>query len=83
MHKIHIDENATILSRYTVHKHILASRYDDLFVSLVDALHAYFGICGMSLLGEPGLHKMYAALNISQRATDHLHAIHKEWQGAN
>ncbi|ESP05433.1 hypothetical protein LOTGIDRAFT_103205 [Lottia gigantea] len=45
-----------------------------------DALHAYFGICGLSLLGEPGLIKLHPALNISQRASDHLQYIHQQWK---
>ncbi|KAJ8304361.1 hypothetical protein KUTeg_017944 [Tegillarca granosa] len=45
-----------------------------------DALHAYFGVCGLSLLGEKDILEMHAALNISQRAADHLHQIHKSWE---
>ncbi|XP_021345937.1 geranylgeranyl transferase type-1 subunit beta-like [Mizuhopecten yessoensis] len=44
-----------------------------------DALHAYFGVCGMSLLGEPGVQKMHAALNLSQKTAQHLHDVHKKW----
>ncbi|CAC5412231.1 PGTB1 [Mytilus coruscus] len=45
-----------------------------------DALHAYFGVCGMSLVGEEGIQPMHPALNVSQRAADHLENIHKLWQ---
>ncbi|XP_050401015.1 geranylgeranyl transferase type-1 subunit beta [Patella vulgata] len=45
-----------------------------------DALHAYFGVCGLSLLGEPGLVNLHPALNISQRASDHLHLLHQKWK---
>jgi geranylgeranyl transferase type-1 subunit beta len=45
-----------------------------------DALHAYFGVCGLSLMNEPGLNKVHAAFNISQRAADHLARIHAMWQ---
>ncbi|XP_046354801.1 geranylgeranyl transferase type-1 subunit beta-like [Haliotis cracherodii] len=48
--------------------------------STPDALHAYFGICGLSLMKEPGLASLHPALNISQRAADHLHTLHQQWQ---
>ncbi|KAK3710399.1 hypothetical protein QZH41_012317 [Actinostola sp. cb2023] len=41
-----------------------------------DALHSYFGICGLSLMKEQGLLPIHAALNISQRAADHLQRLH-------
>ena len=44
-----------------------------------DALHAYFGVCGLALMGEPGIQPMNAALNISQRAAQHLKDIHDTW----
>lgn len=46
-----------------------------------DPLHTYFGLCGLSLLGEDGLCTMHAALNISDRAYKHLLKIQKLWQG--
>jgi len=48
-------------------------------VLLADALHAYFGICGLSLMNESGLQTMCAALSVSQRAADNLAEIHKSW----
>ena len=45
----------------------------------LDALHAYFGLCGLSLMGEPDLAIMEPALNISKRAFNHLMDIHKNW----
>lgn len=51
----------------------------DLFV-LPDALHAYLGLGGLSLLGEEGVLPMHAALNISQRASNHLHSLHSKWK---
>ena len=44
-------------------------------VYFTDALHAYFGICGLSLLGEPGLHPLHPPLNITARASSHLHSL--------
>lgn len=41
-----------------------------------DALHSYFGICGLALMNEPGLLRVFAPLNISQRAADYLHHLH-------
>ncbi|XP_028411287.1 geranylgeranyl transferase type-1 subunit beta-like [Dendronephthya gigantea] len=41
-----------------------------------DALHSYFGACGLALMDEPGLQAVYAPLNISQRAANHLHRLH-------
>ena len=48
--------------------------------TISDALHAYFGVCGMSLLGEKGVLPMHAALNISQRAADDLETLHQKWR---
>ncbi|XP_048515457.1 geranylgeranyl transferase type-1 subunit beta [Athalia rosae] len=44
-----------------------------------DPLHTYLGLCGLSLLGEPGLQGVNAALNISQSAFAQLEEIHKTW----
>ena len=38
------------------------------------------GLGGLSLLGEPGLQSMNAALNISNRAYAHMQEIHKRWR---
>lgn len=38
------------------------------------------GLGGLSLLGEPGLQPMNAALNISNRTYAHLKEIHKRWR---
>ena len=46
---------------------------------MTDALHAYFGVCGLSLMNEQGLQTMHAALSVSQRAANHLTDIHKSW----
>ena len=48
--------------------------------SFSDALHAYFGVCGLSLLGEEKVLPMHAALNISQRAADRLKILHQRWR---
>lgn len=42
-----------------------------------DALHTYFGLCGMTLMQEPGLNSIHAALNVTQRAANHLSKLHK------
>jgi len=47
---------------------------------VADALHAYFGVCGLALMKEPGLNKMHAAFNISEHAAQHLVHIHATWQ---
>jgi len=44
-----------------------------------DALHAYFGVCGLSLLGEPGVEPMHASLNVSMRIADRIHTLHQQW----
>uniref|UniRef100_A0A8C4QG00 Geranylgeranyl transferase type-1 subunit beta n=1 Tax=Eptatretus burgeri TaxID=7764 RepID=A0A8C4QG00_EPTBU len=41
-----------------------------------DALHSYLGLCGLSLLGEPGLQSLNPALNVSKRAFAHLQLLH-------
>lgn len=53
-----------------------------IYMSIADALHAYFGVCGMSLMGEPGILSMHTALNISQRAANNLTHIHRKWRDA-
>lgn len=45
-----------------------------------DPLHTYLGLCGLSLIGEPGLASIHPALNITQRAVDHLDDLHRKWQ---
>uniref|UniRef100_A0A8C3Y719 Geranylgeranyl transferase type-1 subunit beta n=1 Tax=Catharus ustulatus TaxID=91951 RepID=A0A8C3Y719_CATUS len=45
-----------------------------------DALHAYFGICGLSLIGESGICKVHPALNVSTRASERLHHLHQIWK---
>ncbi|KAM6186810.1 LOW QUALITY PROTEIN: geranylgeranyl transferase type-1 subunit beta [Sarcoramphus papa] len=44
-----------------------------------DALHAYFGICGLSLIGESGICKVHPALNVSTRTSERLHHLHQIW----
>ncbi|KAG5310021.1 PGTB1 transferase, partial [Acromyrmex insinuator] len=45
-----------------------------------DPLHTYLGLCGLSLLRQPGLCSINPELNISQRAYEHLQRIHKKWR---
>lgn len=45
-----------------------------------DPLHTYLGLCGLSLIGEPGLSPIFPALNMSQRAYDHLANLHRQWR---
>lgn len=46
---------------------------------LPDPLHAYLGLCGLSLIGEPSLRKVHPALNITQRAFQHLQQLQQTW----
>ncbi|XP_077988984.1 geranylgeranyl transferase type-1 subunit beta-like [Glandiceps talaboti] len=48
-----------------------------------DALHSYFGVCGLSLMEEPGLQTIHPALNVSQVAATHLHGLHQKWKKIN
>lgn len=64
-----LDKQDTILGGF--------SKYSDM---RTDPLHSYLGLCGLSLLGEPGLCTMNAALNISQRAYEQLLDIHNSWR---
>lgn len=45
-----------------------------------DPLHTYFGICGLSLMGEVELQKVHPALNISVRAFESLRRLHEVWR---
>ncbi|KFU87826.1 Geranylgeranyl transferase type-1 subunit beta, partial [Chaetura pelagica] len=45
-----------------------------------DALHAYFGICGLSLIGESGICEVHPALNVSIRTSERLHRLHQTWK---
>ncbi|XP_040277577.1 geranylgeranyl transferase type-1 subunit beta [Bufo bufo] len=48
-----------------------------------DALHAYFGICGLSLMGESGINEVHPALNVSLSAYKHLQQLHDSWKAKN
>lgn len=39
---------------------------------ILDILHTYFSIAALSIFGEPLLTPVYAPLNISRRAYEHL-----------
>ncbi|XP_058792024.1 geranylgeranyl transferase type-1 subunit beta [Phymastichus coffea] len=45
-----------------------------------DPLHAYLGLCSLSLIGEPRLLEMHAALNISQRTYTHMLKVQEKWK---
>ncbi|CAB1321507.1 unnamed protein product, partial [Coregonus sp. 'balchen'] len=45
-------------------------------------LHAYFGICGLSLIGEANLRRVHPALNVSERAFEYLQHLHRTWRDA-
>lgn len=45
-----------------------------------DALHAYFGICGLSLMEESGIRKVHPALNVSTRTSERLQDLHQSWK---
>ncbi|KAM9254467.1 geranylgeranyl transferase type-1 subunit beta isoform 5-T8 [Dugong dugon] len=45
-----------------------------------DALHAYFGICGLSLMEESGICKVHPALNVSTRTSERLQGLHQSWK---
>ncbi|KAK0070374.1 geranylgeranyl transferase type-1 subunit beta [Biomphalaria pfeifferi] len=53
------------------------SKYPD---HVPDPLHSYLGLCGLSLIGEPGLSPIFPALNLSQRAYDHLSNLQRQWR---
>lgn len=48
--------------------------------SFSDALHAYFGICGLSLMEESGICKVHPALNVSTRTSERLRDLHQSWK---
>ncbi|KAG8598132.1 hypothetical protein GDO81_002508 [Engystomops pustulosus] len=48
-----------------------------------DALHAYFGICGLSLMGESGINEVHPALNVSLTTYKHLQQLHDSWKSKN
>ncbi|CAF90463.1 unnamed protein product, partial [Tetraodon nigroviridis] len=45
-----------------------------------DPLHAYLGLCGLSLIGEPSLRRVHPALNVTQRAFQHLQQLQQTWR---
>lgn len=50
------------------------------FFPILDILHTYLGISGLTLKGkDDSLSVVSPALNISQRAVDYLHELHKKW----
>ena len=42
-----------------------------------DPLHSYMGLAGLALMHEEGVRELFAPLNISQRAADHLHDLQR------
>uniref|UniRef100_A0A182IUM4 Geranylgeranyl transferase type-1 subunit beta n=1 Tax=Anopheles atroparvus TaxID=41427 RepID=A0A182IUM4_ANOAO len=44
-----------------------------------DPFHTYFGLCGLSFLGEPGLQEVVPSLNISMRAYRRLQELQRNW----
>ncbi|XP_039272013.2 geranylgeranyl transferase type-1 subunit beta-like [Styela clava] len=44
-----------------------------------DALHGYMGLCGLSMMGMHNLSPINPALNITQRASDHMFSLHRTW----
>ncbi|RVE52597.1 hypothetical protein evm_002716 [Chilo suppressalis] len=44
-----------------------------------DPMHTYLGLAGLSLIGENGLLEIVPTLNITNRAFEHLKAIHRNW----
>lgn len=55
----------------------LADLLSSSLLSVPDPLHAYFGICGLSLIGEANLRRVHPALNVSQRAFEYLQHLHQ------
>lgn len=47
---------------------------------LSDPLHTYFGVCGLSLIGEPSVLKVHPALNVSYRAFECMQQLHRTWR---
>lgn len=45
-----------------------------------DPMHAYMGIASLSLMGAEKVAPLEPALNISQRAADHLKKVHLSWE---
>lgn len=54
--------------------------YFNIGTSFPDALHAYLGLCGLSLMGEEGILPIHPALNVSQRVAKHLDKIQTQWK---
>lgn len=48
-----------------------------------DPYHSYFGLCGLSFLGEPGIKEIMPSLNISMKAYERLKQYHSEWRLSN
>uniref|UniRef100_A0A286XWX4 Prenyltransferase alpha-alpha toroid domain-containing protein n=1 Tax=Cavia porcellus TaxID=10141 RepID=A0A286XWX4_CAVPO len=45
-----------------------------------DALHAYFWICGLSLMEESGVCKVHPTLNVSTQTPERLRDLHQSWE---
>uniref|UniRef100_A0A914QG95 Geranylgeranyl transferase type-1 subunit beta n=1 Tax=Panagrolaimus davidi TaxID=227884 RepID=A0A914QG95_9BILA len=48
-----------------------------------DVLHTYFGIAALSIFNEPTIRPIFAALNISCRAVEHLERTKIGWRQKN
>ena len=48
--------------------------------SLADPFHSYFGVCGLSFLGQEGTLPVNPCLNISERSYQRMLQIHEHWR---
>uniref|UniRef100_A0A914HSC0 Geranylgeranyl transferase type I subunit beta n=1 Tax=Globodera rostochiensis TaxID=31243 RepID=A0A914HSC0_GLORO len=44
-----------------------------------DLLHTYFSLAALGMFGEPSVRPIFAPLNISIRAHEHLHRVRRQW----
>lgn len=75
------------LTDYTENRNYILSTQDNVIGgfskwpgSTADPFHTYFGLCGLSFIGEPGILEIMPSLNISMRAYEKLQNVQKRWK---
>jgi hypothetical protein len=48
--------------------------------SYTTVIYLVAGLCGLSLMKTEGLQEVHPALNVSQRAHEHLENLHRSWE---
>lgn len=65
---------------HTPEYHSLSDQCCENVKSHAAVIYLVTGLCGLSLMKTEGLLEVHPALNVSQRAHEHLDNLHKSWE---